>query len=76
MSQLVWSATRVKSGIIESLRLRKCLISRYGKPINLSILNSRDLSYLAGLVDAGIDEAKLLIKAICEHDEIHIKEEF
>lgn len=55
-------------------KLKFALRRKYGDGFHAR-LSSSDMEYLAGLRDAGIDDASTLIDAIFEHDEVEVWEE-
>jgi uncharacterized hydantoinase/oxoprolinase family protein len=64
---------RAKSSISDNLK--RVLQKRYESLAGVT-MSTRDLMYLYGLRDAGIDEANKLITAIQKHTEIEFTEDY
>lgn len=59
-----------------SFELKKALQKRYNGCVHERLMNNSDISYLNGLLDAGIKDAAIVIDYIQKYDEIIIDEEF
>lgn len=68
---LYWRPERNTSGELPD-DLKRALQKRYGTPLLDYCLDDCDLSYLAGLRDAGVKGANELIHAIEKHERIQI----
>ena len=73
-TSLTWSpvpdpATRPRL----SYELKKALGARAGGSVD-TVMSVESLPYLEGLMDAGIDDATILIQAIHMHGNIRVKE--
>jgi hypothetical protein len=67
-------ANRKKQSL--SYELKSCLQKKYGGLITDQIMNISDLPYLKGLLDAGVEDAKIVLDMIEKYDEVILDEEF
>jgi len=74
-SSLVWKPIEYKDYPGLDTGLKWILQKHYGSPVNV-ILNSSDIGYFQGLMDAGTKDADTIIAAIQKHHEIKTWEEF
>jgi len=72
-TNLYWEPAERKKRDAGDTDLKFALRKKYDSPVN-TFLSSKDVSYLEGLTDAGVN-AKNLIEAIEKHEVIHVTEE-
>jgi hypothetical protein len=68
---LYWEPCK-ESVEISDVVLKKILVDRWKIDRSYSVLRESDLSYLQGLLDAGVEGVEDLIEAICIYKEIRI----
>ena len=73
-SSLIWTPVNKEANDLPD-QLKYVLQKRYGSVID-AIFTINDYGYLSGLIDAGIDGADELLKAVSKHEEVRVKEVF
>lgn len=71
-SNLVWEPVDKDYNHLDS-DIKYALRHRYGNPVS-AVLDSNDIPYLEGLIDAGNTKLKEVVKLIESHGEIKIEE--
>ena len=72
-SSLGWLPVKPEDWEYLDTDLKFAMRKRFGDPIHTK-LSAASIPYLEGLKDAGIKDAKILIKAIRKHGDIEVKE--
>ncbi|MEE8299464.1 MAG: hypothetical protein V3R67_08820 [Thermodesulfobacteriota bacterium] len=74
-SSLVWEPVIDQEQNILSDKLKYALRKRYEDPV-VTTFDSDDIHYLAGLLDAGITDARDIINAIGKYGQVKVEEVF
>jgi len=73
-STLMWEPLRRNKKDLPN-EIKYILRKKYGEPVKI-VLCERDVEYLQGVKDAGVESIEILIKAIEKYQEILVQEEW
>ena len=73
-STLMWEPLRRNKKDLPN-EMKYILRKKYGEPVKI-VLSERDIEYLQGVKDAGVESIETLINAIEKYQEILVQEEW